>query len=890
MKVDGSIRNLLQGVSQQPARVRVAGQCSVQENFRSNPVDGLQRRPPMEHLFDLFTSAEEPQWHNFKVLGTSYIAAFTTGGLRVFDLAGDEYTVVNVDSAFEDYLTGGKLTCTTIEGITYVANTTITTAMDTDEVPDYVSTNSLVFLLGGQYGRTYDIKLSYKGTGTGGSGCTLNVTASAGTKHQVLTVAVNAGGSGYILGEELYLDVPSVRDAVIRVTGVTAGAVTAVTLDYAGDYTVGTPAGTGVATTSNIVDGVTTITGTFTAPDGSSAAHTAQITTTNIATQLENDLNSLDQFVSGEFQVTRKDDVLYIESETSFSVAVADGDGGSNMYAVNNFVRTLATLPRYAPHGYVARVQSSTTADVNDLYVMFRANPINDDDGDVTFPEIGEGFGQEGTWVETSAPDLEFKYQLETMPHILAFDADEGYFEFGAGDWTRRQVGDEESNENPGFIGHSINHMSSFQGRLVLLASINAIMSRTNVPEDFFLRSATTLLDDDPIDIQSTAENVEQLSKAVPFNRDLVIFAGQAQFICFGRNSLTPKNASLVLTTAYEAELNATPVPAGKNVFYAINYGAFTGIREFFTEGSEDINDSRPTTQHVLKYMRGTIEFMASSPNFNTLIVHTDDSDTKLYVYEYLWEENVKKQSSWSTWIMPNPVSFYFFDESRVYLCTSIGNNYNLELIDLDTQEDTDVSYQVHLDRKVSVTGVNTEIVEPWVDMPDIDDVVIVQGTDCPNPGMRVEVDSYDVPSSTITLKTDMEGGTVWLGVKYMSRYRPTMPHIKDADGVKVGTGKLVISKFFVNYDNSGPVWGTIVSPYADDQTTYFSGRIVDNPATEIGVPAIQSGVFAVPFREEIDNAELELWSDAETPLTLLDIEWLGQWTKKGKRIARGDR
>ena len=55
MKVDGALRSLIQGVSQQPFRNRLPGQCTLQENMSSNPVDSLQRRPPEEvvgHLFN----------------------------------------------------------------------------------------------------------------------------------------------------------------------------------------------------------------------------------------------------------------------------------------------------------------------------------------------------------------------------------------------------------------------------------------------------------------------------------------------------------------------------------------------------------------------------------------------------------------------------------------------------------------------------------------------------------------------------------------------------------------------------------------------------------------------------------------------------------------------
>ena len=870
MKVDGSIRSLIQGVSQQPARTRFPGQCTLQENCSSNPVEGLTRRPPIENLASLFASGVEPQFYDYDIAGTRYIVAITandratgtavldtgldidkvasvtitdgggnysqppivtfSGGggsgaagtavltdgavtsvtmtsagssyetpptvhfsgsaVRVFDTEGTEYDVEESASSM-NYLDGGKLAFTTLDGETFIANTTKVTDMES-ATKTYISTGSIVFVLGGQYGRIYTINIRYSGSSV---------------------ISVN-----------------------------------------------------------------------YAAPYGATSSDIEEVTTTYIADQLENALLANGTFAAS-FTVARADDVLYIKKNdnAAIEITVEDGDGGNNMFVVNNFTKDISKLPRFAPQGYIVKVQGSSTYGSADVYLEFRIPAA----AGGSAPASGAGFGTQGVWAESVAPGIEYLLDIDTMPHLLVFDGTDT-FTFGAGAWLGRQVGDLQSNEDPSFIGDTINDMSHFQGRLVLLSGIACIMSRTNVPLDFFVKSATTSLDSDPIDIESTAKNVSKLDAAVPHNRDLIIFSSNAQFIVFGRNLLTPKNSSLVLTTTFEADTSAKPQAAGRNIFFGIKYGDFTGIREFYTEGSQDINDSRPITQHVLKYIPGSIEFMATTSNFNALLVHASGSDTELYLYEYIWLEDRKAQSSWSKWIVPNPMAYYFFVESIIYMVAKIENNYVLEKVDLDTQMDDGLTYQVLLDRKISVEEVETEIVAPWPDMPDIDDVVIVQGTGCPHPGLRAEIEDYDEMTSTITLKEDMEEGTVILGVRYLSRYKPTMPFVKDSDGVKVGTGKLVVSKFLVNYRDSGGMYAKITSAFREDEEIYFSGRVVNDPNTAVGEAVIQSGTFEVPFRDDTDNAELELFTDSETPFTMMDIEWIGQYTKRGKRIAQG--
>jgi hypothetical protein len=801
MKADGSLKSLIQGVSQQPARTRLPGQCTLQSNMSSNPVDGLTRRPPLEWLAELFTSAGDPQFYYFAHGGEDkFIVVAEQEALSVYDLEGNQKTVTEEDDGFA-YLDGGKLAFTTLDNLTFIANKTKTCAMVANDFAEFQDYGSITYIRGGNYGRTYEIKINYND---------------------------------------------------------------------------GSPSGT-----------PTVLTASWTSPDGSSVSHGAQISTNNIATQLVTALETAD--TGNIFTFTRIADIIYINWSGSrtdrFTVAVADGMNGSNILAVNNAVLQTGHLPRYAPHNYHVAVTGSGSQGEDDWYLVFTVTP--DANGDV--PATGAGFGMAGEWVETVKNKTEYKVDATTMPHVLEYDEDTDEFFFYPGDWAGRQVGDEDSNPDPSFIGRKIQDLGYFQGRLVALAGPSVIMSRTNKPLDFWIESATGSADTDAIDMESTSRGVTNMLRVVPHNRDLVIFADSAQFLVFGRNSLTPKNSSLTLTTSFESNLTAPPVPAGRNIFFAINYGRYTGIREFYTEGSQDINDSRPITQHVLNYILGGVKHLASTSNFDTLLVQADEDLNTLYSYEYIWLDNTKAQSSWSKWVLPNPVAFFFFIESVIYVISKIGNQYMLEKMDINVQDDLEMNYQVKLDRRVSVEGVNTTIVSPIAAMPDIDDMVFVQGEGCPFPGLRVLVDSYDEGTETITLKQDMGGGTVICGQRYLSEYMPTIPFVKDQDGVKVGTGTLIIGKFFINVRESGVVSAEVTSPYREPSEFRFTGRIAGNPNSVVGEAAVTSESFTIPFRDNADYAELRLFTDSHLPFTIMDIEWVGQYNKRGRRIVQGE-
>lgn len=969
MKVDGSLRSLIQGVSQQSARNRLPGQCTAQDNMSSNPVTGLTRRPPMQEVSSLFEEADDVQFYDFDLgEGNQFIVAALEGELKVFNMDGDEQ-VVNDDteatatvtmtiatpavvswtahgrvagdfvvftttgalptglvagtkyyvssanltgntfkvaatraaalagtgsintsgtqsgthtatSGF-NYLDGGDLAFTTLDDVTYIANRSQVVDMES-ATKTYITTGSLVYLLGGQYGRVYTINVNWTGkTGT--------VTITIATPG-----VVSWASHGLQIGDEVVFTTTGALP-----TGLVAGTTYYVSTTGFGanSFSVSTTranalAGTNI-TTSGTQSGVhtaegTVITASYTAPDGGSAAHSAQITTDYIATQLETALNAHGTFAAN-FSVTRSSDVLYIKKTSSvttepFKVTIADGDGGENMKVVNNSIKDASTLPRYAPHGYVVTVEGAA-ADADDWYVEFIAEP----DAAGNLPATGAGFGRNGVWAECVGPGVEYQFDLETMPHVLEYDFDAEEFTFSSGAWEDRAAGDESSNKNPTFVGRTVEDLAYFQGRLVMLSGPAVIMSRTDKPYNFWLNSATVLADSDRIDIQSTAKGVRKMLRAIPHNRDLVVFANKGQFIVFGRNAITPKNSALVLTTNFEADMTASPVPAGRNIFFAFKFGNFTGIREFYTQDAQDANDARPITQHVNKYLEGSVESLTATSNFDILLVQTTVGLETIYLYEYTWIDEKKVQSSWSRWIMPNDVIHTFITESEISLITKKDDTYILNKIDLDFLADTGLTYNVRLDRKIFIDTVDETIVAPY-DVPeaDPDDLIFIQGDGCPTPGLRAWVDSYDAGSDTYTFDRSMENGTVIVGIPYTSSYTPTNPDVKDSDGVRIGTGGLKVSKFLLNCKETGKLFARIFSRFFDDRVIEFTARFVGDPLTHVGEAAITDATYIAPFRENVDNAEIEIYSDSHLPFTLSDIEWKGQYTKKGKRIANG--
>ena len=177
--VSSTIPNLIGGVSQQPASIRLKTQGSAQINGISDVVDGLQKRPGSEHIAKISTSSLSGAFiHALKRdEDEAYIVVFTGTGtdvsdrIKVFNKSGVAKTVNVKDSSdvtvtsgtlydeIKAYLAAGtpqtSFAATTIADYTFVLNNTITVTKSST-VGSNRNPEALVYIATGDYGTDYE--------------------------------------------------------------------------------------------------------------------------------------------------------------------------------------------------------------------------------------------------------------------------------------------------------------------------------------------------------------------------------------------------------------------------------------------------------------------------------------------------------------------------------------------------------------------------------------------------------------------------------------------------------------------------------------------------------------------------------------------------------------
>ena len=133
--VSRSIPTLLRGISQSSDSSKQSDHADIQDNADSNPVVGLVKRSGIQHVTNLSTSTlgnVHIQTIN-RDINERYVAIFSNGNVKVYELDGTEKTVNKPDGT--TYLNTSNprdtIKTVTIADFTFVVNTNQVTAMDT---------------------------------------------------------------------------------------------------------------------------------------------------------------------------------------------------------------------------------------------------------------------------------------------------------------------------------------------------------------------------------------------------------------------------------------------------------------------------------------------------------------------------------------------------------------------------------------------------------------------------------------------------------------------------------------------------------------------------------------------------------------------------------------
>jgi hypothetical protein len=635
-----------------------------------------------------------------------------------------------------------------------------------------------------------------------------------------------------------------------------------------------------------IIDGV--LAASFTTPDGSLPAHVTQISTDYIAASLGSNLVA-NGFNTGGWGISVSGSTIYIlRTSADFTLGTEDGFNNGGMVGIKKTLQKFSDLPQNPGiSGFLVEITGTgsgetATSPFDSYYVKF---------------ESSTGSSGVGVWKETVAPGISLGMNAATAPHVLVREAD-GTFTFKQATYKNRLVGDNESNPMPSFIGRTISDVFFYRNRIGFLADEAVIFSEAGEYFNFMRTTVTQLLDSDPIDVNASHTKVSLLKHAVPFNKQLLLFSEQTQFVIEQNELLTPKTVGIKVATEFPCNIIAKPVGIGKNVYFAVEKGNWSAIREYFADLNNLSNDSLDVTSHIPQYIPSGIFKIAAAPNEDIMAVVSNVDTSAVYVYKYFWANDDKLQSSWSRWTLGSDSTILNVDfiGSEMYVVVNRADGVYIEKMDVSLGGiGAGEPYLVHLDRKVPLVAGNLDYSGGFTVIsltalgftPSIGNYqVVVKSHPTLKPG---EIYNVIWDGTNAKVQGNITGGTYTFGRKYTFSYKLSTITIRTATangGQKSDTeGRLQLRKAAFNYADSG-YFQVLVTPSGRETYTYtYSGKVLGSPSGVIGSYSVSSGRFQVPIVSQNVGTSIVLQNDSPLPSTFLSSDWEGFYTKRSSPV-----
>ena len=600
--------------------------------------------------------------------------------------------------------------------------------------------------------------------------------------------------------------------------------------------------------------------------------------------------SALDAISGTGITATITGNCLHMKRSTPFAVSTPEPQ---LMNIVTNQANNVGELPSNCRHDYVVKIVNSSDDD-DDYYLKFvqaNAGTANQD-----------YFG-EGVWVECPAPDIEIEIDKDTMPVRLIRELPgttypNGRFICQSIDYTKRDVGDDNTNPVPSFIGSPIQKMLFFRNRLVVLSQNNVITSKTNDFFNFFSTSAMTETSADPIDLQASSTFPTTIFDGIEVNAGLLLFSSNQQFMfTTDSDALTPTTAKVNYLSSYNYNPETVPFSLGVTSGFINSTGKNSRIFEM----ADIRREGEPTVLEQSKLVSKRLPIDLTIPTTsreNSLLLIGAKDYNEVWAFRYYSNGEKRVQSAWFRWSLSGDLVHHVILDDVYYLVVKNGNDsdgyeYILESIDVKKQDDTKVigteNYPIHLDRHTQMSALSsgsynastkkTTFARPTGFASTAQLAVY-------NHNSGNDIGRYALATasgSNLVVDGDWTGTTFMLGYLYDFLVEIPTIFVTKAAGDKSRSdtrSSLVIHRLHFAFGEVGNIDTTIKRKGRVDYTANFSAAEIDSiDANEL--PIVEDYIQTIPIYERNTNLTVQIKSTHPSPATLQSMNWEGDYNPR---------
>ena len=826
--VSQSIPNFLNGMSQQTPTQRGINQGEDQINLQNGLVDGLAKRPPLDYIATLDSSNiysnKTKFWSIQRDASNQYIVALYNGGIKVFDLAGNEKTVTIASGS--SYLTSTNprenFKLVNVADYTFIANTNTTVTADSTTSAAKVEEFLIVCKLT-NYGREYKVALKHP------------------SMAQELEVIFQLPTGNDAATDAKFRDTNKITDILLKGTSSTHWDSTA---NGIGFKVVNTSTGSSVSTSQG----------------------------------LSNYSGFTSHFTFEEF-----DSVIYgkpTDGNAAYTITTSDGSGNTAMYAIRDEIQDFSKLPFYAKTGVIMKVTGEEGDELSDYYVKFSGKSgvwnetlapatslgvtnstmphalINNNNGTFTFQELA--------WTDRVCGDAD----SNPNPTFIGRKINNlTYYKNRLGILSGENL---VLTENASFFNYFATTSTQVLDTdpIDIAASgtqVNTLKNSVGFNESLLLFSDTAQykLDSSGESISPTTAILNEVSSFEHDDKVTPVSAGKFAYFAQARTSGTA-------IREYFAD-DDTLTNDGMDITVSVGNLIPSNCYQIVSN----------TTEDTLIFLTSATGDTQTAPFSGT--ASSTDADT-MYIYKYFFDGGEKVQNAWSKWTFTGAKIIGAMSlESFIYVVISEGTTTKLVKIDLRNLKDATIGHGVYIDLKASVTGTYasgtglTTFTSPYGAKTGLIAVDRVNGNN---------YTATNTSGSTYTIVGDHTA--LYIGVPYESKYTLSPQYVRENTGrglVAVTSGRYQIRNISFNFENSGFFQVEVTPTNRNKSTSIMNGYIIGTATSIIGQPAIATGTLRVPVQSQNSEFTLDIKSSSHLPMYISGAEVEGYYHNRARRI-----
>ena len=617
---------------------------------------------------------------------------------------------------------------------------------------------------------------------------------------------------------------------------------------------------------------------------------------------------------------------LYLTGTAADGVNFLGGAVNENMSVIGQKAQDISRLPAMNKHGYVAQVANAADLDTDDYYVKFEAN--NGVSGSGNYNECV----RPNNFSSASDP-MVLGLDPATMPHALINNRN-GTFTFTKLDeaskgstenyWKNREVGDDTSNPFPTFVGSTIQEMFFHRNRLGMISGEQVVMSKPGQYFDFFIVSAISASDDNPIDITVSDVKPAFINHVLPIQKGMMMFSDNGQFLLFTESDIfSAKTVRLKKLASYECDQTIQPVDLGTSVLFTSNVSAYARAFE-----ATILDDTTPP--NILEQTRVVPEFLpkdiTKSANSTAIgiVTYGKKGDGTVYHYKYYNTGDKREQSAWYSWTLTGTMQHMLYTAGSFFTVTLHDNSYKLcrheYVADADNTRsyvlgtgavgsplETSRQFEAHLDNMAIATNVagsaqtttapeKTVLTIPYTPANTTNLFMVgLSGNDSDGNSIAGTVRAADaVGTNTVTFNNINlhSAAKVAVGYKYTSTIELPTYYFNVGQNAYDTDGELRISGMNFEMGVGGPMEFHLTSPFTytdasgnitkdvDDYVQYESG-ILSNSSVFDKPPADLARSVRVPVQRKNEKYTLQIKIPDPFSTAIISASWDGNYSNK---------